>query len=126
MSPIRTLPRQSRTTRLVPAYMLWLPPALLAFVFDWSAWLTVACLIPGIMWYGVGEGARAYKDRRRADPDAPIGRYVPALSALSLFVVAVLFTSRFAGVIIVGGFAYIDLVAIWKESASASAPTAQR
>jgi hypothetical protein len=126
MSLIRHLPRHGRAMRLVPAYALWLPPALLAVVLDWSAWLTLACLVPGIVWYGLGEGPRSYIDLRRAEPNAPIGRYVPALSALSLFVVAILFASRFAGVIIVGGFVYVDLVSIWKQNVTVPASTAER
>ena len=124
MSLILNLSKQGRAMRLAPAYVLWLLPALLAVVLDWSAWLTVACFIPGLAWYGFGEGVRSYRELRQADRNAPIGRYVPALSALSLFVVAVLFASRFAGLIIVGGFAYVDLVATWRRVSGASASTA--
>jgi hypothetical protein len=126
MSVKRGLSEQSRAVRLVPPYLFWLVPAVLAIVLGWTAWLTLACLIPGIAWYGLGEGARAYKDLRQADPNAPIGSYVPALSALSLFIVAVLFASRFAGLIIVGGFAYVDLVSLWKQTTRDRTSTVQR
>lgn len=116
MSVRQMLPEQSMARRLLPAYVLWLAPAVAAVAFDWSAWLTLACLIPGIVWYTAGEGARAYKDLRRAKPGAPLGYYAPALSVLSLAVVAVLFASRFAGLIIVGCFAYVDLVSIWRRA----------
>jgi hypothetical protein len=126
MSVKRELPEQSQAIRLVPAYVLWLVPAVLAVVLDWSAWLTLVCLIPGIVWYGLGEGAGAYRDLRQAEPNAPIGQYVPALSALSLFVVAVLFASRFAGLIIIGCFAYVDLVSLWRRTTRGRAFPVQR
>jgi hypothetical protein len=126
MSLIRRLPDQSTAMRLVPAYVLWLLPALLAVILDWSAWLTVVFFMPGIAWYCLGEGVRSYRDLRLTSPNAPVGRYVPALSALSLFVVAVLFASRFAGVIIVAGFAYVDLVALCKRAIRLRGSAVQR
>jgi hypothetical protein len=123
---LQNLSKQDTAIRLVPAYALWLLPAALAIISDWSAWLTVACLIPGTVWYSFGEGTRSYRELQQADPNAPTGRYVPALSALALFVVAVLFASRFAGLIIVGGFAYIDAVSIWRRSTRVPASPVRR
>jgi hypothetical protein len=104
--------------------MSWLPLGVLAVVLDWSSWLTVASFIPGIVWYGMGEGVRSYKELRRDHPNAPIGRSVPVLYALSLFVVATLFAGRFAGLLIAAGCIYVDLVSLWRRMRAARASVA--
>jgi hypothetical protein len=118
----RRLPAQNRMARLAPAYALWLPPAVLAAVLDLSPWFTLALLVPGIIWYGFGEGVRSYTELRRAKPEAPVGNCVPALYALPLFIVAIAFAARFAGVLIVAGFAYVDLILLWKRTRQARSP----
>jgi hypothetical protein len=66
-------------------------------------------LIPGVVWYGVTEGSRCYKEMRDLNPETPIGRRIPVLYSLSVFAVAVVLASRFSGLIIVAGFFWVDL-----------------
>jgi hypothetical protein len=92
-----------------PAYVMWLLPAVLGAALDWSGWLILLLLIPGLGWYGVTEGRRCYKKVRSSNPDAPVGQRVPMLYVLPLLIPALWFSSRFSGLLVVAGFVYVDL-----------------
>jgi len=100
-------------SRSVPVYVVWLPPAVLGAVLNWSPWLVLVLLVPGLVWYVASQGLKCYEDVRTANPEAPLGRRVPALYASPLFVVAIAFPTRFTGVLIVAGFVFVDLAWWW-------------
>jgi hypothetical protein len=105
----------SRPWQLGLAYALLLPPAILGAVLALSPWLVIGLLVVGIAWYGVTEGLRCYEEVRRADPEASLARRVPVVYASSLFVVALVFQTRFTGLLIVAGFACVDLASFWNR-----------
>jgi hypothetical protein len=115
-SLVGKLSAQSSVARLAPAYAMWLVPAVLGVALAWPRWLTLALLVPGLIWYGCGEGVHSYNELRVAHPREPVGRYIPALYAAAFFVVVVVFAGRFAGVLVLAGFAYVDLVSAWRRA----------
>jgi len=92
-----------------PAYIMWLLPAVLGAVLDWSGWLVLSLLIPGLVWYGLTGGKRCYKEIHSSNPEAPVGQRVPILYMLPLLIPALWFSSRFSGLLVVAGFVYVDI-----------------
>jgi hypothetical protein len=73
-----------RAMRRLPAYVVWLPPVVLGAVLNWSPWLVLVLLVPGLLWYAGTQAVKCYEEVRTANPEAPIGRRVPALYASPL------------------------------------------
>lgn len=113
---LRNFYAQERSSLIALAYAMWLLPAVLGAVLDWSPWLVLALLVPGLIWYGAGEGVRRYKEGRRINPETPLIRRVPVLASLPAFVVAIAFPTRFSGVLVVVGFVFGDLGSWWRKS----------
>jgi hypothetical protein len=40
-----------RVTAVALAYGTWLLPAVLGSIFDWSWWVVLTLLVPGLVWY---------------------------------------------------------------------------
>lgn len=105
--------------RIALAYAMWLLPALLGAVLDWSRWLILALLVPGLIWYGATQGLSCYRQMRTLKPNSPSGLRIPALYSSSLFVGAIVFfPGRLVGVFIVAGFILADLGWWWQIRAS--------
>jgi uncharacterized membrane protein len=102
--------------RFLAAYVLWLPPASLGAALDWSRWLILALLVPGVIWYAANQGVANYRQVRLRDPNVPVGQRVPALYSSTLFAVAIIFLpGQLVGVFIIAGFIYVDLMLWWEE-----------
>jgi hypothetical protein len=92
-----------------PAYIMWLLPAVLGALLDWSGLLVLSLCVPGLAWYAVTAGRRCYEEVRSSKPEAPVGQRMPMLYILPLLIPTLWFMSRFAGLVVVGGFVYVDL-----------------
>jgi hypothetical protein len=116
-------------SRVTPAYVIWLAPAVLGAVLNWSQWLILVLLCPGLIWYIATQGTDCYREVRTTNPNALLGQRVPALAASPLFVGAIVFfPARLTGVFIITGFLLVDLAWWWRKgrrTGGDARPTAQ-
>ena len=100
---------------VAPAYVAWLPIAVAGAALDWSPWVILALLSPGVAWYAATEGVRCYSEARLRNPNASVPERLPILYPSTLFAVAIVFPNRFTGVLIVIAFALTDLGSWWRR-----------
>lgn len=87
-----------------------LPAATSAFL-NWPWWLGLALLVPGLCWYYAVEGVRYYEEMRSVYAHATVARRVPLLGMTPLiFVVVLVWPSRFSAILVVAGLISQDLL----------------
>jgi hypothetical protein len=106
----RQKPDGVRVTLVIPIYAAWLLPAVLGLVMDWSAWVVLVLLTPGVIWYAVTVGMRYYKEAHRANPALPTASRIPMLVTLPLLIAVAWNPSRYSGILVVVGLIAIDLI----------------
>jgi hypothetical protein len=95
-------------------YILWILPAMLGAILNWSVWIVYILILPGLIWYLAKEGARYYKDLKLSEQRAPLATRVPALGVLGYWFVITVWgeisgDTRFCGLFVAVGFVIMDL-----------------